>query len=355
MNDENFTSHGDANEAKMARADLYKLANYSMKLFKMIQEGQELESWVQAKITKSADYIASVYHFMEYEMQSSEFGSHLEGADMYSESVRRAFEQKLLEAKAFKAKMSTKAKKELAVEEGAKPDFLDVDKDGNKTEPMKKALKSKKASSEEVDEDVNKSDVPAFKRKASGAKDWKVSQADLDKEANDPKHISSKAGLEKRKKELDMSEGSTGDYSAKKGAAGKDLGKPGKNFAKIAAKAEKGGAKSGEAVAGAVLKKLRAKESVEPVSKKKSQIKESQLVEFSMAVINHPKFGKIEWLNHGGSHMIATKDPVTGSLKIHVLGTHEQIASKWAKLKASIEGNQIGVVESVLNKVIKTI
>jgi hypothetical protein len=30
----------DNHEAKMARADLYKCANYSFKLFKMIQDGQ---------------------------------------------------------------------------------------------------------------------------------------------------------------------------------------------------------------------------------------------------------------------------------------------------------------------------
>ena len=64
----------DNHEAAMARADLYKLANYSMKLFKMIHEGQELEGWVQAKITKAADYVASVYHFMEYEMKTSDYG-----------------------------------------------------------------------------------------------------------------------------------------------------------------------------------------------------------------------------------------------------------------------------------------
>jgi len=48
-------------------------------------------------------------------------------------------------------------------------------------------------------------------------------------------------------------------YSAKAGAAGKDLGKPGKNFGKIAAKAgrEYGSAAAGKRVAGAVLNKLR--------------------------------------------------------------------------------------------------
>ena len=54
-------------------------------------------------------------------------------------------------------------------------------------------------------------------------------------------------------------------YSAKKASAGKDIGKPGKNFEKIAKSAgERYGSKeAGERVAGAVLAKLRAKESVE--------------------------------------------------------------------------------------------
>lgn len=47
------------------------------------------------------------------------------------------------------------------------------------------------------------------------------------------------------------------NYSAKAAAAGKDIGKPGKNFAKIAAKS--GGGAKGARVAGAILKKLRAK------------------------------------------------------------------------------------------------
>jgi hypothetical protein len=112
----------DDHEAKMARADLFKLAQYSFKLFKMIGENQELEGWVQAKITKSADYIASVYHYLEYEMKISEFGDHLENAEMYSESVRRAFQQKLTEAKkqAEKAKETLK-KKEKELDEGQAP------------------------------------------------------------------------------------------------------------------------------------------------------------------------------------------------------------------------------------------
>jgi len=197
MHDDMMNRSPDKHEAAMARADLYKLANYSMKLFKMIHEGQELEGWVQAKITKAADYVASVYHFMEYEMKSSDYGSKLENSDVYSESVRKAFEQKLMEAKKQAEKIKAKAekmdegwddmlkavkdrsgpqpsggsgikkgsryggskqkaddtekddedekpKKDKKVKESSKPDYLDFDKDGNKKEPMKKALKDKK-------------------------------------------------------------------------------------------------------------------------------------------------------------------------------------------------------------------
>jgi len=54
----------------MARADLYKLAKYSIKLhelLKNVSEAEGLEGWVQAKITKAADYISSVYHYMDYD------------------------------------------------------------------------------------------------------------------------------------------------------------------------------------------------------------------------------------------------------------------------------------------------
>jgi len=54
---------------------------------------------------------------------------------------------------------------------------------------------------------------------------------------------------------------STRSYSPKAAARGKDIGKPGKNFSKIASSAGKeyGSKAAGERVAGAVLAKLRAK------------------------------------------------------------------------------------------------
>lgn len=89
-----------SDEASMARADLYKTGKYSLKLIKMIQDGQELPAWVQAKITKAADYVASVYHFMEFDIKKSEFGDHLDNADMYAEHLQTKYQAKLMEAKA---------------------------------------------------------------------------------------------------------------------------------------------------------------------------------------------------------------------------------------------------------------
>jgi len=86
-------------EGAMAKADLYKLANYSHKLFQQIQDEDQLEGWVQAKITKAADYIASVYHYLEYEMKFSEYGKALDDSDMLSEGQKRVLKTRLMEAK----------------------------------------------------------------------------------------------------------------------------------------------------------------------------------------------------------------------------------------------------------------
>ena len=45
--------------------------------------------------------------------------------------------------------VTTKAPTRRAEKKGVKPDYLDFDKDGNKEEPMKDALKSKKEVKEE--------------------------------------------------------------------------------------------------------------------------------------------------------------------------------------------------------------
>lgn len=64
--EDHYEEHDDS-EIQMAAADLHKIAMYAPKLQEMVQSMPGLEGWVAAKITKAADYISSVYHWLEYE------------------------------------------------------------------------------------------------------------------------------------------------------------------------------------------------------------------------------------------------------------------------------------------------
>lgn len=101
--DQEIPQHDD-HEAKMARADLYKLAQYSAKLFKMIEEGEELDGWVQAKITKASDYISSVYHYLEYEKMAREAVE--EGPRSYEDDIKESVRKELAEKWSEKYKRS---------------------------------------------------------------------------------------------------------------------------------------------------------------------------------------------------------------------------------------------------------
>jgi hypothetical protein len=88
-------------EVQMARAELYKLAKYSIKLHEMLKgvsEREGLEGWVQSKITKAADYLGSVYHHLEYEQKFDDTNAPtLEGAD-YKHSLQKKLDEKTNES-----------------------------------------------------------------------------------------------------------------------------------------------------------------------------------------------------------------------------------------------------------------
>jgi hypothetical protein len=92
--DHNFKREDD-HEAKMARADLMKMHEYSAKLFRLIGPDDELDGWVQAKITKASDYISSVYHYLEYEQRAGEAIDH--GPREFEESVEQQLKTSLVE------------------------------------------------------------------------------------------------------------------------------------------------------------------------------------------------------------------------------------------------------------------
>jgi len=57
-------------EGDMAKNQLFNIAKYAIGLAKSLEDDQELESWVQSKITLSQDYLSKVKHYLEYELQT---------------------------------------------------------------------------------------------------------------------------------------------------------------------------------------------------------------------------------------------------------------------------------------------
>ena len=54
-------------EGRMAKSEMYKMKRYVDKLSAMLDDGAQLPSWVQSKLTKASDYMSSVFHYLEYE------------------------------------------------------------------------------------------------------------------------------------------------------------------------------------------------------------------------------------------------------------------------------------------------
>jgi hypothetical protein len=319
-------------EGKMAKADLYKTARYALKLFKMMDENAQLEGWVQAKITKAADYMASVYHYLEYEMKFSEYGQKLEMSDMYTAEEKRILKNKLLEAKdkvkdlkkAQAEKIKAKDKKKVDESEDdrggdddTKSDFnkiktssghtrhsrktsrtkadhelkgdapvtsLHPDHDeraakflakqvrGRKVSPMDQLTKRKGMTDDEVSEakakkakkdydgdgevETGKDEVIGSRRKAAGLPFKEASEKKCNHTAKGkscPVHgMKECSGMSESKPSAGMSKDEKSTV-AKKAQAGKDIGKPGKSFDKVA-KAAGGGAKGTKVAAAAMWK-----------------------------------------------------------------------------------------------------
>lgn len=97
-------------EVQMARADLYKIAKYAIKLhdmLKTVSEAEGLQGWQQAKITKASDYISSVYHNLDYE---TKFGA---GQNMDPEMATESDYKVTLE-KRLKERAESKAQRRAA-------------------------------------------------------------------------------------------------------------------------------------------------------------------------------------------------------------------------------------------------
>jgi hypothetical protein len=84
-------------EVQMARADLYKIAKYAIKLHDMLKgvsEAEGLEGWQQAKITKASDYIGSVYHNLDYDMKFKEQNNPTIESSDYKDGLAKKLSEK---------------------------------------------------------------------------------------------------------------------------------------------------------------------------------------------------------------------------------------------------------------------
>ena len=67
LEDKQHLDHIDE-EGEMAKSQLYNLAKYAIMLHDALNDDQQLEGWVQSKITLATDYIGKVKHYLEYEL-----------------------------------------------------------------------------------------------------------------------------------------------------------------------------------------------------------------------------------------------------------------------------------------------
>jgi hypothetical protein len=58
-------------EGEMAKQQLYKVAKYAAELYKLLDDNDELDAWVQDKLSKASDYMSSVKHYLEYEKMTN--------------------------------------------------------------------------------------------------------------------------------------------------------------------------------------------------------------------------------------------------------------------------------------------
>ncbi len=183
-------------ESSMAKAQLRSIQSNASKLMNLLGDDDQLDAWVQAKLTKAEDYLDSAAGYTESEKARDQAPvtiavaldekkatycgrcghTHVKGTPCPRPFKEGVVDEKLTskskpetyikdfqksDTPQFKGKSKEK-KRQMAIaaymankNEGAKPDYLDLDKDGNKTEPMKKAAQDKKA----IKESISKKDL----------------------------------------------------------------------------------------------------------------------------------------------------------------------------------------------------
>ena len=100
--------HSNDHEGNMAKRQMFKTAQYATEIFDNIQDGDEFPAWIQSKMTKIADYIGAVKHYLEYDHVMGEKLDKDADAGDYVKDFRKSDAQK------FKGK-SKKKKQKMAI------------------------------------------------------------------------------------------------------------------------------------------------------------------------------------------------------------------------------------------------
>ena len=105
MNEENLELTNDIgkddyvdDEGRMAKSQMYKMAKYIVKLTNMLDDMDQLPSWVQSKITKASSMISAVFHYLDYELARKganlmeNMDKHNNRANLMEGAMKRFFE-----------------------------------------------------------------------------------------------------------------------------------------------------------------------------------------------------------------------------------------------------------------------
>lgn len=97
--DMSLADNHDDHEGQMALSQLHQIMQNAGMLKGLVSEDDELQAWVQSKLTKASDYLNSVRNYLEYEMMPSQpvAVSLQEGTLEFSKNqLRQMIEEELL-------------------------------------------------------------------------------------------------------------------------------------------------------------------------------------------------------------------------------------------------------------------
>ena len=165
-NDIAVTDRGEYDdEAGMAKDQLHTIVRHARELERALGAGDNLPEWVQEKMGQIKGMMTSVTDYML--SQKERHGEESSGIRPVAEKSKSQSQARMMAGAAHNPKFAKKVgvapkvakefnkadkgkdisklpNKVKKTDEDSKPDFLDMDKDGNKKEPMKKAVADKK-------------------------------------------------------------------------------------------------------------------------------------------------------------------------------------------------------------------